>query len=237
MSVRRCLKGFSAAALTALAAASLMPSPAPVQAEEPQCRGTLLQLSVDEKGTSLIERFRFSLALSGEGRTQQAALDQLNQRLSTLRTSLQPLIQGRLTVPPPSSYRRSAASENPRSFVANTAVSGEVGRRNYNALIQSVGGRPGVQLQGMKSIANSRKQQDLQQQLMASALRRGQIEADATAKVIGASAARLVRIHRNDSIRTTRPMPLAMASRKGFDPAEAPEPSTSVQVQLHYCLR
>ena len=145
----------------------------PVLAQQPACAGTLLQLSVAEQGRTAVDRFRFSLALSGEGGSEQAALNQLNQRLARVRQSLQPLIVGRLTVPSPSTYPRTGSPGGKRSFVANTGVSGEVSRQNYNRLIQAVGGQPGVRMQGMESISREQDQTALQQRLMAAALRRG----------------------------------------------------------------
>ena len=208
----------------------------PVLAQQPSCAGTLLQLSVAEQGKTAVDRFRFSLALSGEGSSEQAALNQLNQRLGRLRQSLQPLIQGRLIVPSPSTYPRPGSHGAKQFFVANTGVSGEVNRQMYNRLIQSVGGQSGVRMQGMESISNEQAELLLQQRLMAAALRRGKTEADDTAAAIGASRVRLLRINRSDAIRGPRRVQLSGAMRSGFDPGEAPEPTASVRMELHYCL-
>ena len=151
----------------------LISQPQPVLAQQSSCAGTLLQLSVAEQGKTAVDRFRFSLALSGEGSSERAALNQLNQRLGRLRQSLQPLIQGRLLVSPPSTYPRPGSHGAQQFFVANTGVSGEVNRQMYNRLIQSVGGQSGVRMQGMESIANEQAELMLQQRLMAAALRRG----------------------------------------------------------------
>ena len=126
--------------------------PVLAHAHAPSCAGTLLQLSVVEEGKTAVARFRFSLAVSGEGSTEQAALTQLNQRLAHLRQLLQPFIQGRLIVPSPSTYPRSGRNGAEQSFVANTGVSGEVKRQMYNQLIQAVGGQPGVRMQGMNPL-------------------------------------------------------------------------------------
>ena len=208
----------------------------PVLAQQPACAGTLLQLSVAEQGRTAVDRFRFSLALSGEGGSEQAALNQLNQRLARVRQSLQPLIVGRLTVPSPSTYPRTGSPGGKRSFVANTGVSGEVSRQNYNRLIQAVGGQPGVRMQGMESISREQDETALQQRLMVAALQRGQAEAEGTAAAIGASRVRLLRINRSDAIRGPRRLQLSAATRSGFDPGEAPEPMASVRMELHYCL-
>ena len=61
-----------------------------MQAQEPPCAGTVLQLSINETGPLSIDRFCFHLLLNGEGDREEAAMDQLNQRLSTLRLQLNP---------------------------------------------------------------------------------------------------------------------------------------------------
>ena len=214
----------------------LLSSMGPVLAHEPSCAGTLLQLSVVEQGTTVVARFRFSLAVSGEGPTEQAALTQLNQRLARLRQSLQPFIQGRLTVPSPSTYPRSGSNGAKTSFMANTGVSGEVNRQMYTQFIQAVGGQPGVRMQGMESIANAKAEAALRQRLTAAALRHGQAEADSTAAAIGATRVRILRINRSDSIRGPRRVQLSGTMSSGFDPSEAPEPTATARMELHYCL-
>lgn len=208
----------------------------PVLAHEPSCTGTWLQFSVLEQAKTPVVRFRFSLALSGEGLTEQAALTQLNQRLDRLRQVLQPIIQGRLVVPPPSTYQRPKRDKRQQSFVANTGASGEVERQKYNQFIQVVGGQPGVRMQGMDSIANGQAEAALQRRLTAAALRRGRAEADSTAATIGAAKVRLLRINRSDAIHGNRRVQLSGAMRSGFDPAEAPEPTVTARMELHYCL-
>ena len=202
----------------------------------PSCSGTLFQFSVVEQGKVPVDRFRFSLALSGEGSSEQAALTQLNQRLAQLRQALQPLIQGRLVVPSPSTHPRPGRQGIKQAFSANTGVSGEVTRQMYNPLIQAVGGQPGVRMQGMESIANDQAEAALQQRLVVAALRRGRVEADRTAAAIGAARVRLLRINRRDAMRGPRRIQLSTAMRSGFDPGEAPEPASTLRLELDYCL-
>ena len=63
--------------LLVLSAAIFIPSPRPLRADVLPCSGTRLKLSVQERGRSAIERFRFSLAVSGEGADEATALQQL----------------------------------------------------------------------------------------------------------------------------------------------------------------
>ena len=72
--------------LLVLSAAILIPSPRPLRADVQSCSGTRLKLSVQERSRSAVERFRFSLAVSGEA--DEAALQQLNRRLGGVRREL-----------------------------------------------------------------------------------------------------------------------------------------------------
>ena len=119
--------------------------------------------------------------------------------------------------------------------MANTGVSGHVGRRNYNHLIQAVGAMPGVRQQGMNSLLSPGGQAALSQRLMTAALKQGQADAETTARAIGASTVTLLSIDRQGSM--GRPKPLRMeVQAKGFDPGEAPESTVTLRVQLEYCL-
>lgn len=230
---QRTIGGLSLILGTALTAALLVPTPAPARAEAAVCSGTRLQLAIQEQGNSPVDRFRFSLAVSGEGVDEETALKQLNTRLDRLRRELNPLVLGRLVVPAPHTHRRGRSSE--QRFMANTGVSGEVSRVNYNRLIQAVGAMPGVRQQGMRSVADPEADLRLQQRLLAAALKRGEAEARATARVIGASQVTLQSIRRDSDL--SRPRPMRMEARsQGFDPEEAPEPQTTLRLNLDYCL-
>ncbi len=221
--------------VTASVAAILLPAPAAVQADESPCGGTVLQLSVAEQGTSSAVRFRFSLALLAEGSSEKAALQQLQARLKRLRLTLEPLVVGTLTVPAPSTHQRGSKVDAERRYTASTGVSGEVNRSNYNALIEAVGGLPGVRLQGMTSQADASEAELVQQRLTVAALRRGTAEAQAMAAAIGVSRVRLMRINRQDAMVRPRAIPLETA-RSGFRPGEAPKPMQTLRLQLDYCL-
>lgn len=202
----------------------------------PSCRGTVLQLAVQEQASGVVDRFRFALGLSGEGVSEAAALTQLNQRLEQLRAGLKPLINGSLTVPAPRSYRRGGgAGSGPRTFVASTTLSGEVGRLQYDALIQLAGRRAGVRLQGMTSLADAGAAQTQEQAVVQRALERGRQEAQSIGRSIGRSRVMLQHIDRRGAIQ--RPMQTRMAApAMAFDPQEAPKPRITVHLQLTYCL-
>ena len=60
-------------------------APFPLRAAERVCNGTLLQIQVNERGTSRSDRFRFSLGLDAEDFSKDAALSALNARLAEAR--------------------------------------------------------------------------------------------------------------------------------------------------------
>ena len=200
------------------------------------CPGTVLQLTVQEQATGVVDRFGFALGLSGEGPSEAAALGQLNQRLERLRAELKPLIKGRLTVPAPRSHQRGGgAGSGPRRFVASTTLRGEVSRRHYDALIQLAGQRAGVRLQGMTSLADPGAAQTQQQEVVRRALERGLEEADLIGRSIGRPRVTLQHIDRRGAIRRRMQARIA-APAMAFDPQEAPKPQVTVHLQLTYCL-
>ena len=79
-------------------------APFPLRAAERVCNGTLLQIQVNERGTSLSDRFRFSLGLDAEDLSKAAVLSALNARLAEARQAIQPLALGQLTIPALRSY-------------------------------------------------------------------------------------------------------------------------------------
>ena len=219
--------------LLVLSACIFIPSPRPLRADVLPCSGTRLKLSVQERGRSAVERFRFSLAVSGEGADEATALQQLNRRLASVRRELKPLVQGQLVVPAPHTHKRGPASE--RRYMANTGVSGHVGLVTYDRLIQALGAMPGVRLQGMESVAAPEKEAALRQRLMTDALNQGQADAATTARAIGRSEVTLLSIDREGTMGRPRPLRLEMVAKR-FDPKEAPEPTITLRLQLEYCL-
>ena len=211
-----------ALALVAPGASRAQPSP---------CNGTLLQLQVQQQGTASVDRFRFNLGLEAEAPTKAAALDQLNARLAAARKAVTPLALGKLTIPAPSTYRSAGLVREQ----ASTSVSGEVSKANYNALIQAAGRLPGVTLRGFTAEAASGSAAQLQTRLLREALAEGQRQAQTTADALGLRRVQLLRIDQRGG-GPIRPMPYAMAARKGFNPDEARQPEGSMILDLDYCL-
>ena len=126
-------------------------------------------------------------------------------------------------------------SGKPRLQRAFTSVSGEVGRSNYDALIQIAGRLPGVDLQGMSSRADLASEQQLKNQLLRRALQQGKHQAETTSDALGLKQVRLLRIdQRGDG--SIRRLSFSKAASSSFNPDEAPQPRQSLTLNLDYCL-
>ena len=180
-------------------------APFPLRAAERVCNGTLLQIQVNERGTSRSDRFRFSLGLDAEDLSKDAALSALNARLAEVRQAIQPLALGQLTIPAPRSYPVGGGAAGSRLERASTTITGEVSRDDYDALIQVAGRLPGVRLQGMTSLASSESRASLADQLLKQALETGRRRAQTTARALGLREVDLLLIDQRGSIH--RPMP------------------------------
>jgi len=230
-------------ALLLLGSCALMPAAAlAIDGQEAggpaRCGGTLLQLQVEQRGTAAFDRFRFDLGLEAEGASKAEAMDLLNQRLAGLRAALRPLVRGELTIPAPSTHRSGGGSgpgATPIREHASTSVSGVVGKASYDALIQTAGRLPGVNLRGFSAEAAGGSETDLQTALLRKALAEGRRQAEVTAAALGLGRVKLLRIDQRGG-GMARPMPYAMAAARSFDPNEAPAPERSVSLALDYCL-
>ena len=202
------------------------------------CDGTLLQLQVQERGSTASDRFRFSLGLQAEAPSKAAAMALLNQRLDRARQEMRPLALGALNIPAPRSYSfGGGSSSSPKLERATTSLGGEVSRGNYDALIQLAGRLPGVHLQGTTSLPSSRGGVALDDQLLKRALKEGRRRANVTASTLGLGRVDLLRINQRGG--GMRPVAYAEArmSRPAFRPDEAPKPQRSLTLGLEYCLR
>ncbi|AII47810.1 hypothetical protein KR52_01355 [Synechococcus sp. KORDI-52] len=211
-------------------------APPPMKAAERDCKGTLLQIQVNERGTTRSDRFRFSLGLDAEEASKEVATRELNARLAQARQAIQPLAMGRLTIPAPRSSSVGGGTLGPRRERVSTTITGEVSRDQYDALMQAAARLPGVRLQGMTSLASIDGSASLVDQLLKQALETGQRRAQATARALGLRKVDLLLIDQRGSAF----QPVRMAARMGpanFRPGEAPKPSQSLTLKLDYCLR
>ena len=198
-------------------------APSPLRAGERVCNGTLLQIQVNERGTSRSDRFRFSLGLDAENASKDAAMTALDARLAKVRQVIQPLAMGQLTIPAPRSYAVGGGTSGPRLERASTTITGEVSREHYDAVIQAAGRLPGVRLQGMTSLASSNSRASLADRLLKQALETGQRRAEATARALGLRKVELLLIDQRGSIH--RPMPMvASMGRQASGLGRLPSP-------------
>ncbi|MED5469076.1 MAG: SIMPL domain-containing protein, partial [Cyanobacteriota bacterium] len=142
---------------------------------------------------------------------------------------------GDLKIPAPRSYAMDGTSGKPRLQRAFTSVSGEVGRSNYDALIQIAGRLPGVDLQGMSSRADLASEQQLKNQLLRRALQQGKHQAETTSAALALKQVRLLRIDQRSG-GAIRPLSFSKAASSSFNPDEAPQPRQSLTLNLDYCL-
>ena len=202
------------------------------------CKGTLLQINVQESGSTASDRFRFSLGLQAEAPSKSAAMALLNQRLDQARQKLKPFALGALNIPAPRSYSYGGgSSSSPKLERATTRIGSEVSRGNYDALIQLAGRLPGVRLQGMTSLASSSGGESLEDQLLKQALKEGRRRAKVAANALGLGRIDLLRINQRGG--GVRPVAYEAArmSKPTFRPDEAPKPTRSLRLGLDYCLR
>ena len=115
------------------------------------------------------------------------------------------------------------------------SVSGEVGRSNYDALIQSAGRLPGVELRGMTSRPEKGGKKQLEDELLRRALQQGKHQAETTSAALGLKQVRLLRIDQRAG-GAIRPLSFSKAASSRFNPDEAPQPRQSLNLNLDYCL-
>jgi len=213
----------------------MVPSVTQAQTRTAACHGTLLALSVLERGQTRSDRFRFRLRLEAKAPDGAAAMDQLNRRLEQARSALGDLATGTLTIPAPRTYSVGGGSQGPRRQQASTSISGEVDRARYDRLIQVAGRLPGASLQGMTSLPSNQDENALADRLLDRALQQGKRRAERTAASLGLRRVTLLRI---DQRRGGQIVPVAYAgtAARSFRPEEAPKPSQSLSLDLEYCL-
>ncbi|MDC0277425.1 SIMPL domain-containing protein [bacterium] len=234
---RACLLSRSVILIPVVAGVALS-SAMPALASAQVCKGTLLQLQVQERGSSATDSFRFSLGLQAEAPSKAAAMALLTQHLDRARQDLKPFALASLNIPAPRSYSYGgSSSSDPKMERATTSLSGEVSRRNYDALIQLAGRLPGVRLQGMTSLTSNNGGEALDDQLLKRALKQGRRRAKVTASALGLGRVELLRINQRGGGVWPVAYAEARMSKPAFRPSEAPQPLRSLQLGLDYCLR
>ena len=102
----------------------ILTAPSPLSAAERVCNGTLLQIQVNERGTTRSDRFRFLLRLEAENASKDIAMTTLNARLAKARQAIQPLVLGRHGVHPP----KGSQNQHPQQLASQPACKNQCHR-------------------------------------------------------------------------------------------------------------
>ena len=102
----------------------ILAAPSPLSAAQRVCNGTLLQIQVNERGTTRSDRFRFLLRLEAENASKDIAMTTLNARLAKARQAIQPLVLGRHGVHPP----KGSQNQHPQQLASQPACKNQCHR-------------------------------------------------------------------------------------------------------------
>jgi uncharacterized protein YggE len=224
------------AALLLLAAAGVfLPARAQVQVQL-QCAGTLLETRGSAELKRDTQRLAVSLGLEAEAADADGALAALQRRLAAVRQRLEALGVRELRVSSPSTWQRSTEprSAGPR-VVATLQVSGELAPQRLQEFVRQVGGLEGVRLNPVAAESDPAAMPAVRARLLREAYKDALAQARELAAAVGRSALQPldVRVEGHD----LRPVAMrAMAADAApFDPAELPQPTDRLALQVRFC--
>jgi len=201
-----------------------------------RCHGTLLETRGTAEQQRSVERLRFALGLEAEAPTASAALEQLLQRLSLVRSALQGLAVKDLQVSSPSSWSRSRQGGRAPAVEAALQVSGEVEPARLQALVLELGRLPGVQLAPVVPQADRRQDAAVRRQLLQAAYREARGRAEELAALVGRARVKVLEVQvEGDSLRPQALRVAAAAAPGRLDPAELPPPKDQLAVMARFC--
>lgn len=226
------------AALLPLAAASVfLPVRAQVQVQL-QCAGTLLETRGSAELKRDTQRLAVSLGLEAEAADADGALAELQRRLAAVRQRLAALRVQELRVSSPGTWQRSPdpRSAGPR-VVATLQVSGELAPQRLQEFVRQVGALQGVRLNPVTAEADPAAMAAVRARLLREAYQDALAQARELASAVGRAAPQPldVRVEGHD----LRPVAMrAMAADAApFDPAELPQPTDRLALQVRFCAR
>jgi uncharacterized protein YggE len=226
------------AALLLLAASGVsVPAQAQVQVQL-QCAGTLLETRGSAELKRDTQRLAVSLGLEAEAADADGALAALQRRLAAVRQRLVALRVQDLRVSSPSTWQRSPEprSAGPR-VVATLQVSGELAPERLQDFVRQVGALEGVRLNPVAAVADPAAMPAVRARLLREAYQDALAQARELAATVGRAAPQPldVRVEGHD----LQPMPMrAMAADAApFDPAELPQPTNRLALQVRFCAR
>jgi uncharacterized protein YggE len=221
--------------LPALLASPCLPA---VAGETPACDGTRMETRGSAERDRPAQRLRFSLGLTAEASSTDAALKELQRRLARVRTSLQTLAVEELRVTSPTTWERPAARGRPRTTQAQLQVSGALAPAQLQPLIRGMGALPGVRLQPVTPEADPEQDAAVRRELLRDAYGDALRQAREIAAVIGRNRLDPIEL----SVETGGPIPrpmrtMADAAPPPFDPEELPSPRQRLTMLVRFCAR
>jgi uncharacterized protein YggE len=232
------LRALLPAALSLLAA-SVGPVPARAQVQvQLQCAGTLLETRGSAELKRDTQRLAVSLGLEAEAADADAALAALQRRLAGVRQRLLTLGVQELRVSSPSTWQRPLLPRGagPR-VVATLQVGGQLAPQRLQEFVRQLGALEGVRLNPVAAQADPAAMPAVRARLLRAAYQDALAQARELAAAVGRAAPQPldVRVEGHD----LRPMPMrAMAAEAApFDPAELPQPTDRLALQVRFCAR
>lgn len=223
------------AALALFCVAAQPPVEAQVQVQL-QCAGTLLETRGSAELKRDTRRLAVSLGLEAEAADADGALAALQRRLAAVRQRLVALQVQELRVSSPSTWQRpqEPGRAGPR-VVASLQVSGQLAPERLQAFVREVGGLEGVRLNPVAAEADPAAMPAVRARLLRLAYLDALAQARELAGVVGRASLQPldVRVEGHD----LRPVAMrAMAADAApFDPAELPQPTDRLALQVRFC--
>ncbi|MDI9407145.1 MAG: SIMPL domain-containing protein [Chitinophagaceae bacterium] len=201
-----------------------------------QCAGTLLETRGSAELKRDTRRLAVSLGLEAEAADADGALAALQRRLAAVRQRLVALRVQELRVSSPSTWQRpqEPGRAGPR-VVASLQVSGQLAPERLQAFVREVGGLEGVRLNPVAAEADPAAMPAVRARLLRLAYQDALAQARELAGVVGRASLQPldVRVEGHD----LRPVAMrAMAADAApFDPAELPQPTDRLALQVRFC--
>lgn len=202
------------------------------------CDGTLLEARGTAEQKRDTRSLRVSLGLEAEAADADAALALLQQRLAAVRQQLLIRQVQDLRVTSPSTWQSYQQPANrPPRVVASLQVSGVLAPDRLQGFIREVGALPGVRLNPVSSEADPSANAAVRSRLLRSAYQDALSQGRELAAAIG--LARLQPLEVRMDGQELRPMAMRamVADAPPFDPAELPQPTDRLSLQVRFCAR
>lgn len=210
----------------------LLAAASPLQAQtqvQLSCTGTVLEARGNAELKRDTQSLRVSLGLEAEAATADGALEALQRRLAAVRQRLQALQVRDLRVTSPSTWQRKSA------VVASLQVSGELAPPRLQAFIREVGALPGVRLNPVATEADPAADPAVRARLLRAAYQDALAQGRQLAAAIGLASLQPLEVRVEGM--ELRPMALRAGAAPPFDPAELPQPSDRLRLQVRFCAR